>query len=68
MIKVKKLHPAARLPSRNTEGDAGLDLSAAIDVPVVVDPGVRKWVPCGIAIELNHGQVGFVCSRSGLAR
>lgn len=68
MIKVKKLHPGARLPVRAHYGDAGLDLSACLDRPVVIDPRQVKWVPCGIAIELNPGQVGMVCSRSGLAR
>ncbi len=67
MIKVKKLHPGAKLPSRANPGDAGLDLSACIDASVVIEPEQWKLIPCGIAIELNPGQVGFCCSRSGLA-
>lgn len=68
MIKVKRLHPSARLPQRGTDGAAGLDLFAALDAPVVLDPGAWTVVPCGIAIELNPGQVGYVHSRSGLAK
>ena len=68
MIKVKKLHPGAKLPVRSKDGDAGLDLSAALDKPVVIESKETKWIPCGIAIELSPGHVGLVCSRSGLAR
>lgn len=64
-LRVKRLNEAAVLPTRATDGDAGLDLYAA--EPVGVSPyGVTK-VRTGIAVEIPHGYVGLVHPRSGLA-
>jgi dUTP pyrophosphatase len=35
-----------------TEGAAGLDLTAALEQPMVIEPGARALVPTGLAIEL----------------
>ena len=64
-LKVKKLNPAAILPSYAREGDAGLDLFAA--KALVIDPGKSALVPTGIAIELPSGTEAQVRPRSGLA-
>ena len=53
------------LPSYATEGSAGMDLRA--DVEVRLEPGERKLVPTGIAIEIPPGFEGQVRPRSGLA-
>lgn len=53
------------LPSYATDGSAGLDLRA--DVEVRLEPGERKLVPTGIAIEIPPGFEGQVRPRSGLA-
>jgi dUTP pyrophosphatase len=57
------------LPSYQSVHAAGLDLLAAVpaDAPVVLAPGERGLVPCGIAIALPHGFEGQVRPRSGLA-
>jgi dUTP pyrophosphatase len=55
------------LPSYATEGAAGLDLLAAVDVEVELKPGARFCVPCGIAIALPAGFEAQVRPRSGLA-
>ena len=64
-LKVKKLNPAAVLPSYARDGDAGLDLFAAGGL--VIEPGRSALVPTGIAIELPSGTEAQVRPRSGLA-
>jgi dUTP pyrophosphatase len=55
------------LPAYATADAAGVDLAAAIDVPVTLAPGERKDVPTGIAVALPAGWEGQVRPRSGLA-
>ena len=64
-LKIKRLHPQARLPEYAHPGDAGLDLFAVKDI--VLAPGTRALVPTGIALELPPGTEGQVRPRSGLA-
>lgn len=64
-LRVRRLHPEARLPTRAYEGDAGLDLYA-LDA-VTLAPGERASVSTGIAVEIPQGQAGLVLPRSGLA-
>jgi dUTP pyrophosphatase len=44
-----------------------LDLHAALDAPVVLEPGARALIPTGLSIVLPHGHEGQVRPRSGLA-
>jgi dUTP pyrophosphatase len=55
------------LPKYGTEHSAGMDLEAAIDIPVTLKPGDRALVPTGIAIALPAGYEAQVRPRSGLA-
>ena len=55
------------LPAARTPGSAGLDLSAAVELPLVIPPGGRALVPTGFAIALPAGYEGQVRPRSGLA-
>ena len=55
------------LPHYATHGAAGLDLIAAVEEEIVLLPGQRAAIPCGIAIELPHGYEAQVRPRSGLA-
>ena len=64
-LRVRRLDPRARLPTRAYPGDAGLDLYALEDG--VLAPGERASIGTGIAIEIPHGQAGLVLARSGLA-
>jgi dUTP pyrophosphatase len=64
-LRVRRLHPAARLPTRAYEADAGLDLYAL--EPAQLAPGERVSVRTGIAVEIPSGQAGLVLPRSGLA-
>ncbi|MFC3675954.1 dUTP diphosphatase [Ferrovibrio xuzhouensis] len=55
------------LPAYATADAAGLDLLAAVDAPVVLQPGERKLVPTGISIAVPPGFEAQVRPRSGLA-
>ncbi len=64
-LRVTRTHPAAVLPTRAHEGDGGVDLYAC--EAATIEPGERKSVGTGIAIEIPLGQAGLVLPRSGLA-
>jgi len=64
-LRVRRLDPAARLPVRAHDDDAGYDLHALHAASLA--PGERATVATGIAIELPAGHAGLVVPRSGLA-
>jgi dUTP pyrophosphatase len=66
-IPIQLLSAHARVPEYATPGAAGLDLSAAIAEPIVLEPGAFTLVPCGFAIALPPGYEAQVRPRSGLA-
>ncbi len=55
------------LPAYASEGAAGLDLVAALEFELVLEPGARALIPTGISIALPHGFEAQVRPRSGLA-
>jgi dUTP pyrophosphatase len=55
------------LPAYATAGSAGMDLRAAIDEPIVLEPGERALVPTGFRIGLPAGYEAQIRPRSGLA-
>ncbi|MDA1194533.1 MAG: dUTP diphosphatase [Planctomycetota bacterium] len=55
------------LPAYATPGAAGLDLLAAIEAPLVLEPGARTLVPTGLKIAIPSGFEAQVRPRSGLA-
>ena len=55
------------LPAYATEQSAGMDLTAAIDAPVILQPGARALIPTGLSIALPPGYEAQVRPRSGLA-
>lgn len=58
---------ALPLPAYATDDAAGLDLLAAVDAPLILEPMARTLVPTGIAIALPRGYEAQVRPRSGLA-
>ena len=68
-VAIKRLAHGADLPlpGAHSIGAAGLDLSAAVDKPLIIPPGGRALVPTGFAIALPAGHEGQVRPRSGLA-
>jgi len=55
------------LPKYQTAGAAGVDLLAAVNEPVVLEPGAYALVPTGISIAVPIGHEAQVRPRSGLA-
>lgn len=55
------------LPSYETNGSAGMDLRAAVEASVTLQPMERRLIPTGIAIGLPEGLEAQVRPRSGLA-
>lgn len=68
-IRVRRLPHAdgLSLPGYETAGAAGMDLLAAVDTPVTIDPGKRALIPTGLAIALPPGYELQIRPRSGLA-
>jgi dUTP pyrophosphatase len=56
------------LPGYATPDSAGMDLRAAVEGLVTLEPGERAAIPTGIRIALPPGYEGQVRPRSGLAR
>jgi len=68
-VRIKRL-PAAEglpLPAYMTAGAAGMDLHAAVEEELVVEPGAIVLVPTGFAIAVPDGFEAQVRPRSGLA-
>jgi dUTP pyrophosphatase len=68
-VSIKKMDHGADLPlpTYGTSQSAGLDLMAAIDGPITLNPGERTLIPSGISIALPQGYEGQIRPRSGLA-
>ena len=67
VLKIERLSHNRFLPEYKTEGAAGMDLYAAIDKPILLQPLERKLVPTGLKIELEHGYEAQIRPRSGLS-
>lgn len=65
-IRVKKLHPNAKLPTYGSCEAVGADLYACLDEAVTIGPGEIFWVPTGIALEVPQGCAGLVYARSSM--
>jgi dUTP pyrophosphatase len=68
-IDVKILDPRLKdaLPQYATPGAAGLDLRAALDAPLTLNPGDTHLIPTGMAIHLaDPGYAAIILPRSGL--
>lgn len=72
-VQVKLLNPKIGsdpnfpLPTRATDGSAGIDLRACIDEPVVINAGETKLIGTGMAIYIKDPNfAGIILPRSGL--
>lgn len=63
-LKVKKLRPDAKLPTRAHHDDAGLDIYCCEET--VLPPHETTKVPTGIAYEVPEGCVGLIWDKSSV--
>lgn len=66
-INIKKLNENAIIPTRGSEGAAGVDLYACTSSSIVIMPHNTVKIGTGLAIELPYGYFGAIFARSGLA-
>jgi dUTP pyrophosphatase len=64
-LKVKRIHPEAKLPVYGHPGDAGLDLFSVVDR--ALGPGEVYPVPTGLQVAIPPGFVGLVWDKSGIS-
>lgn len=65
VLKVKRIHRDAKIPSYANPGDAGMDIYAA--EVVTVKPGESSKIKTGISVEIPDGYVGLCWDKSGLS-
>lgn len=68
-VELKILDPRMReqIPSYATPGSAGLDLRAALEAPLIIEPGTTHLVPTGLSIHVaDPGYAAVILPRSGL--
>lgn len=64
-LHVLRLDTELPLPARAHETDAGLDLYSA--VAIMLEPGGRALIACGVAVAVPEGFCGMIVPRSGRA-
>lgn len=64
-IKMKRLHPDAKIPTYATNEAAAVDLYAVENV--IIRPGQLKWLRSGLAVEIPSGHYIEMYNRSGNA-
>ena len=65
ILKIKKIHLDAKIPSYAHHDDAGFDLYSTENV--LLKRGTRFAVPTGITMAIPEGYVGLIWDKSGLA-
>ena len=67
-VRVKIVNTSANpLPQYATDGSSGMDLRAALDIPIALKPIERTLIPTGLFIEMPAGYEAQIRPRSGLA-
>lgn len=64
-LKIKRIHPEAKLPSYGHKGDAGLDLFSCAGY--VLGAGEVKAIQTGIKVAIPRGYVGLIWDKSGIS-
>lgn len=70
ILRVKRLHPAAKLPTKGDPGAIGLDLRACYSGLLSeweIPPGGRAAIATGIAVAVPPDHYARIAPRSGLA-
>lgn len=64
-VKIKKIHPEAKIPIYATEGSAAFDLYSVEER--IIKSGETAKIPTGICLEIEQGYCWQFWDRSGLA-
>jgi len=67
VIQFLRLRPNAPLPRYMSEHSAGMDICAAVESDLMIQPGRIAMIPTGFAIALPVGYEAQIRPRSGLA-
>ena len=65
ILRIKKLHPDAKIPKYAHHDDAGFDLFTPENF--IIKKGERFGVPTGIAMEIPERYVRLIWDKSGVA-
>ena len=66
-VKIVRIRDGVSLPRYQTPGSAAMDLEAAIQETIVLQPMERIVIPSGFAMELPDGYEAQIRPRSGLS-
>jgi len=68
-IKIKRMdgHRDIPIPTYETKGSAGMDLRAAVNEAVTINPGEIRLIPTGLMVSIPGGYEAQIRPRSGLA-
>lgn len=66
-IKIAKVRPDAKIPTRGSDLAAGYDLYACMENDVVINPHSTSKIRTGLSIQPPPGYFGAIFARSGLA-
>ncbi len=70
-VRLKRLHPDTdadlSLPRYMTSGASGMDICAALETPLTLEPDKIAMIPAGFAIAIPNGFEAQIRPRSGLA-
>lgn len=66
IIKLKKLHPDAKIPNYAHPGDAGMDIYSIENI--TIKSKKTKTIKTGLSGEIENGYVALFWGKSGLAQ
>jgi dUTP pyrophosphatase len=64
IVKIKLIHPDAKIPKYGSEEAAGFDLYSVEEK--IIPPGKTEMIPTGISLEIEEGYCWQFWDRSGL--
>lgn len=67
-LYIVKTHPEVVLPTRNTNGAAGMDLYAFIQNSIILEPQETVSIPTGLIMEIPKECYGQIATRSSVAK
>ncbi|MEW6188122.1 MAG: dUTP diphosphatase [Thermodesulfobacteriota bacterium] len=71
ILKIRRLHPEKdrdlAIPEYMSPQASGLDLPAAVEADLTLNPGEIRLIPTGLALAIPPGFEGQIRPRSGLA-